>query len=336
MSDSQNLVVRFRRWFVWALAFGVLVYVGATVWVGFDDMGEQLASFAWWIYVPVLLLTLVNYGLRFVKWHYLAGQVGAKLGWIEDAKIFLAGLAMVISPGKAGELLKPYLASKRTGVEMARTIPALIAERLTDGIAMLILAAISVSTYAGDRAHYIWIPAAITAAGLLVLASERLSMTILHALRRIGPIEKIALKLEVMYVAMRSCLAPVPFLATVGLSLVAWWAECLGFWLVFKGLGVETSLEACTFLYAFATVAGGAMPGGLGVADGALLGGAVTILKVSTGQAAAAALLVRVATLWFGVGLGALALLGFESMLEGGIQQDGQTPSTTTETDDTA
>jgi hypothetical protein len=42
---------------------------------------------------------------------------------------------MVLSPGKVGELLKPYLLSERTGVPMTQTIPALVTERLTDGIA---------------------------------------------------------------------------------------------------------------------------------------------------------------------------------------------------------
>ena len=48
-------------------------------------------------------------------------------------------------------------------------------------------------------------------------------------------------------------------------------ADGLGFSelaIVLEGLGQSASLDASTFLYAFATVAGGAMPGGLGVADG--------------------------------------------------------------------
>jgi uncharacterized membrane protein YbhN (UPF0104 family) len=75
------------------------------------------------------------------------------------------------------------------------------------------------------------------------------------------------------------------------------------------------SLDRATFLYAFATVAGGAMPGGLGVADGALVGGAVQLTGVDEPVAVASALLIRVATLWFGVILGAFALLPVGRML---------------------
>ena len=107
---------------------------------------------------------------------------------------------------------------------------------------------------------------------------------------------------------------------TTVVSLIAWWAECVGYLLVFQGLGImDVSLDACTFLYAFATIAGGAMPGGLGVADGALVGGAIELLQVSQPAAVASALLIRVATLWFGVVMGAIALLWFDKLL-GGVE----------------
>ena len=72
---------------------------------------------------------------------------------------------------------------------------------------------------------------------------------------------------------------------------------------------------------AFATVAGSAMPGGLGVADGALIGGAKElIVGITVEQAMLASILTRIATMWFGVALGALALLKLSSILGGPIE----------------
>ena len=319
MAERKDLVARFFHWAVWAIVIGIVLYVGGTIWAGASDVSDHLRGFHWGIYGVVLLLTLVNYGLRFLKWHYLLKKVGVHVSLWEDALIYLAGLSMVISPGKAGELLKPYLITRKTQTPMATTLPVLITERLTDGIAMLALAAISVSTYASDKVLWIAIPSGLVVAGLLVLASERLSMLILTTMGQLPYIKKIADKLIEMYQAMRKCLAPGPFIVTMLLSMVAWWAECLGYQLIFLGLGEEVSLDAATFLYAFATVAGGAMPGGLGIADGALAGGAVTILGVTESIAVTAAVLVRVATLWFGVILGAFALLHFANLVKEGL-----------------
>ncbi len=319
MSEAlrPDLIQRFQRWLVWGLAIAVVLYLVGSVYAGIGEVGAALATFAWWLMVPVLLLVLTNYFLRFLKWHYFVGRLGIHVPLWDNLVIFGAGLAMVISPGKAGEVLKPYLVRARTGANMALSIPALVAERLTDGIAMLILAGLSVSTYAGDKVHYIAIPAAIGVVGLAVLAWKGLSLAILGQLVRLPFFGRFGQKLEEMYLAMRTCLAPGPLVVAVLVSVIAWWAECVAYWLVFRGFDVAASMDVCTFLYAFATVAGGAMPGGLGVADGALGGGALTLVPgITEAQAVASALLIRVTTLWFGVGLGALALFRVGRMLE--------------------
>lgn len=308
-ATTPSVFVRFRAWVGWGIAIVVVLYVAGAVWAGYKEVGAALASFRWGLYVPVLLLTLVNYGLRYWKWDYLLRRLGVHLPHRENLLIFVSGLAMVISPGKAGELLKPYLVRERTGVNMTHTIPALVTERLTDGIAALALAAISVGTYAGDAAVYVFGPIVGVVIGLGVLSHEGASLVVLRVFQRLPGLGRVGARLEEMYKAMRVCVAPASLFLTVSTSLVAWGAECVGYLLVFKGFGVDVTLELSTFLYAFATVAGGLMPGGLGVADGALVGGAMRFVPgLDQPTAVASALLVRVATLWFGVLLGAFAL----------------------------
>ena len=311
-----------------SIAIGALLYLGGAVMADLDRVGGALEDFQWWILLPVCGLTLLNYGLRFIKWHYLLRRLGVNMPLADDAWNFTAGLAMVISPGKAGELLKPYVVRERTGVPMSTTVPALVTERLTDGIAMLILAGISVSAYAADKVHYLTIPAAIIVIGLAVLAHEGLSMASVRFLGRLPGLRGISQKMEEMLVSLRSCVAPVPLVFTIVLSVIAWGAECWGYQLVFHGLGYpDVGLEVCVFLYAFATVAGSAMPGGLGVADGVLAGGATTLIAgITQPVSVAAAILIRICTLWIGVAMGAFALLRVSSML-GGIDLNAKDSS---------
>ena len=169
-AGGPNLVDRSVRWAVRAAVFGALIYLGGSIWAGFDDMKSAFAQFQWWLVPPLIALTLSNYLLRFLKWHYYLGLLKVPMKWAEDLWNYLAGLAMVISPAKAGELLKPYVVRARTGVPMATTIPALVSERLTDAIAMLALAGISVTTYAADQVHYVIAPLLLVGVGLAVLA----------------------------------------------------------------------------------------------------------------------------------------------------------------------
>jgi uncharacterized protein (TIRG00374 family) len=315
---KKDLLKRFQRWLLIALTFGILLYLIGSVWAGLSTIQDQLFQYHWWAFAVAIALTLSNYALRFVKWHYLCNRLSINISLKDNAWIFLAGLSMAISPGKAGELLKPYALREKTGTAMAHSIPALITERLTDGIAMLILAAIGVTSYAAGKIHFLLIPGIITIMGLLILAHEGFSLWILKQLGKLPIINKVSDKLTELYRAMRTCLAPVSLIWTVILSLFAWAAECVAFQVIFQGMGVENaSFDICFFVYAFATVAGSAMPGGLGVTDGALIGGAQElIVGISPAQATLAAILTRIATMWFGVALGAIALFRISSLLD--------------------
>jgi uncharacterized membrane protein YbhN (UPF0104 family) len=310
-------MVRFRRWAAIAVALATIGYLAYAVWKGLSETAAELYAFDWPIYVPVLLLTLVNYGLRYFKWHYLLRQLGVHIPHSANAPIFITGLAMVISPAKAGEVVKPYLVREVTGAPMARTIPALVAERATDGIAVVALAALGVSTFYAEAESLIWGTVVGIAAVLAVLMVRPLAHGVIGLVGRLPPLSGLAARLLEAYEALRTCLAPVPLLVTVVASLIAWWAECVGYWLVLRGLGHATAgLDVSTFLYAFATVFGAPSPGGMGMADAALAEGATALVAgLSAPEALAASLLIRVATLWFGVALGAIALLRMEAVL---------------------
>jgi uncharacterized protein (TIRG00374 family) len=307
----------FRKWVAIAIAVSALGFIAYGFYKDLPGTIEQLARFNWPIYIGVLLLTLVNYGLRYGKWHYLLHRLGVEIPHAANLPIFLCGLAMVISPAKAGEVVKPYLVRVITGTPMQRTIPALVAERVTDGIAVVALATLGITTFAPDRIDVIFFACGVLGAGFLVLLSKQLSLAILRQISRIPVVGRVGDKLEEAYLAMRACLSPIPLTVTVVMSLLAWFAECLGLYLVYWGLGAPTTLEIATFLYAFATTAGGFSPGGLGVTD-LVLGelGLALIPTLTEGQAVAASLLIRIATLWFGVVLGAIALLRIEGVIQ--------------------
>jgi uncharacterized membrane protein YbhN (UPF0104 family) len=72
---------------------------------------------------------------------------------------------------------------------------------------------------------------------------------------------------------------------------------------VSPGLG---TLSIAVFVLSFSTVIGAvsALPGGLLATDASIVGMLVLLLDMDANTAAAATLLIRFATLWFGVGIG--------------------------------
>ncbi len=87
---------------------------------------------------------------------------------------------------------------------------------------------------------------------------------------------------------------------------------------VYAGLGITISVDLFTksmFILAVSSLVGSAsgLPGGLGTADGSMLGFTHLLITPSKAIAGAATLLIRLCTLWFGLGLGVIALVLFRT-----------------------
>ena len=156
--------------------------------------------------------------------------------------------------------------------------------------------------------------------GVVGLSSRRLTQLGLQIAEKLPVVGQVVPKLDSLIASLHTCLSPISLLVTVLISMVAWGAECVGCMLVMQALGIETDLALATFLYTFATLFGGLAPGGLGMTDWALIQGTSLITRCTTGVATASAFLVRVATLWIGVAIGALALLKVSAMLGGTLE----------------
>jgi len=126
-------------------------------------------------------------------------------------------------------------------------------------------------------------------------------------------IKRVSPKLQEAYDALLEMTRPLPLLVGSGLAFIAWGLECCSLYAIVHGFpGVHLSWDAAVFAYSASTLAGALamMPGGLGgteVAMAALLralGGPAMSKSIAT----ATTMLVRIATLWFAVLIGLLAL----------------------------
>ena len=265
---------------------------------------EALARFRWALAPMVLLSVLVNWALRFAKWHYYLGCLDIPLPWRPSLRVFLAGFTMAISPGKLGEVLKAVLVRDLAGTHVSRTASVVMAERLTDVAGLVVLAALGVTALPRGPLLLLGIGLGLVAA-VVALRTEAVG----RQARRLLP-ARLVEPARLFVHGGRALLGTRALAIALALSVVSWFFECLAFSLILEGLGVALPLRAATFIYAFASLAGAVsmLPGGLGVAEGsltALLAGLGTPLA----EAAAATLLVRSVTLWLAVALGAVTLL---------------------------
>lgn len=317
------MITRIKRRFLFGLIFGVAVIALVTFAGNGSALAETLGRFDWRLLPIIIGLTLANYLLRFGKWQFY-------LRWLKidgvptriSLGIFFAGFSMAVTPGKVGEFIKAYLLRRASGVPVATSAPIVLVERLTDGMAMLVLAAAGLVTERFGW-QFLVVIALGTATGVFVLQRRTLVLGILTRLEHLPLLSSRAHLLRAFYESTYLLLRPGNLLIATGIGVISWSGECLAFALILTGLGLPFSwslLATATLILATATIAGAIsmLPGGLGAAEASIAGLLLLLVndpRMTTELAAAATLLVRFATLWFGVLLGIGGLFAVERHL---------------------
>jgi glycosyltransferase 2 family protein len=299
-----------RRW-IW-IAIAVVIAIAAYVMVGdVRQLGDRLGAFEWWAFVAAIGLSLANYVVRFGRWQIYLRERGVAVPAGSSALVFGAGLSLAITPAKLGELVKSYLLRELHGIPATQTAPIVIAERVTDLVALLVLAVIGVAMY-GVQVTLVAVAGGVIGSGLVLLAWPAPARWLMDVLTRPRFTRRFREPLHEMYGGLQSLCRPRLLAVATLIAIPAWGCECVGFALIVNAFpGAHVDLALAMMIYAATTIAGALsfLPGGLGVTEGAM-----TILLVQTAtqldQATAldATLLTRLATLWFAVLLGLVLL----------------------------
>jgi len=316
-ATAAQLAQGLTRKIIVAALFGGLVFAALALYGDVTKLRAAASGFAPSAVALGFGLAACNYALRVARWQYYLQCIDVTLPLFESAVVFLAGFVMSVTPGKVGEVFKSLLLYESHQVSIARSAPIVIAERLTDLIALVLLTALG--SLAFEHGTLVAGAGAVIVSGMvLVFAYRPLGEAILRLGERIGPIAKIAHKLREAYESLLSMLRPGPLLVGTALAVVAWGLECAALYVIVHGFeGLTLSWDAAVFAYAASTIVGALamLPGGLGVTEAGMtgllqtLGGSSMTKEVAT----AATILVRLATLWFAVGIGVVALALFRA-----------------------
>ena len=291
---------------------GVLLYGGAVGYTGYQRVHLALSSFHWSAFLAAIGLASLNYCLRFGKWQYYLRRLGVtQVPVAESALVFLSGFVLTITPGKLGEVFKSAVLARTHGVPAERTAPIVVAERLTDVIAIVIWVGVGSAGFRGGG-YWAVLGTLAVALGLLCILWEPPLRSLLAFIER-GRWARWGPKLASAVASLRVVASPSALALPVVLSLLGWGLEGVGLHLLLAGFGHAPALSFSMFFYATATLAGALVPvpGGLGVTEAMIHQQLVSLAGTPEPIAAASMILIRLATLWWAVlvGFSALAAL---------------------------
>jgi len=301
---------RHRRAIVISIVLAALLYLGGAIYSGWQDVWAAIVRIGVGGLVLTLMLSLPNYGIRFVRWARYLAVLGHPLPWRINLNIYLAGFALTITPGKSGELVRS-LVLKRQGTGYSTSVAAFLVERTSDLMALLAL--VCLGGLANPQARLVSLAAvALTIALLFILGRPRTIDTLHGWIERRGWTQLARLTHIGMKVVnhFHLCTRGSTLWWGLALGVLAWGAEGTGFYLIAHlASGTGPSWGQAVFIYAFATLVGALtfLPGGLGSAEATMVA-LLMASGVGGGEAVAITVVARMATLWFGVGIGVGAL----------------------------
>lgn len=300
---------RAGRLAVFAMLAFVALFLAASLASGGQDVLGRLTELAPQVIAVLCVLSLLNYLARALRWQVLGRRLGISTGWRLGGLYYVAGFSMTATPGKIGEALRLWLLKQSHGYRYEHTISLLVADRLSDMAAIVLLCLAGIAAYG----TYLWstaVAALLTVVLIALFLQPRLAISLLSGVyARVGRWPRLFARLRTAarhagrLASWRTCVA------VLALSLLGWFAEAIAFhWLLTEfetGLGLGQSL----FIFAFSMFVGALamLPGGLGGTEASMVG-LLLAGGVDLDVAVAATAVIRVTTLWFAVALGFLAL----------------------------
>ena len=303
------------RAIVWFIVIGVLLYLAAVCWFGWQEAMTAFSALG----LPTLafgaVLSSSSYLWRFGRWEYSLRYLQNVVPRFLHFSVYISGIALTATPGKSGEIFRSALLVHH-GVKVTHSLAAFLIDRGTDVLGMTLLGMLA-SIVVGQHLAWIW----MMSFAFMLLGSCAFAYLLLQPLAGVGWNR---LGRAITWLPINSSQATFEAWATVWklprvsaftvAAMLAYGTQASVFAWFCHVVTPSISIAVCVLIFVQATLFGAAsmIPGGLGAMEAALVFQLVE-LGVSEGSAMSLAISIRLVTLWFGMLLGVLSLVFLSS-----------------------
>ncbi|MGB6675318.1 MAG: lysylphosphatidylglycerol synthase transmembrane domain-containing protein [Terriglobales bacterium] len=240
---------RYLAYAVVAAILAVLVYMQFRTWKDFDwaTFWSEARQLNPGHIILAIALIYLSYGLRALRWKIFLRPVrkdASAIGLISPTLVGFTGLALL---GRPGELIRPYLIARRTGLTFSSQMAAWAVERIFDvgGFTVLMVLAIFLPTelrylpnpeiYPRLRVGGFLLVALVAglALGALLIAkfgeavAAWIEARFAHLAANLG--HRVAQKVREFHGGLDTIHSPVAFLQLTGVSILLWWIIALAY-----------------------------------------------------------------------------------------------------------
>lgn len=256
----------------------------------------------------IIPLVVMSYFIRALRWNSLLRNSQVKIGIKESIGIFFSGMAFGVTPAKIGEIVKAHILKKKYSQPISKTAPIVFVERYYDLVGIILI--LLIGMWFIELQKILIVTLFLIALILMILSQQKTVFEkILRKTSTLPILKKYANSILLSYDTISSLLRPKVYVKCILYSIAAWSVESLAVFFIFNGFNVNLEIPVTAFIFTSSTLLGGIslVPGGMGVAEGGMMG-LLLLNKIDYTTSFSAILLVRLMTLWLSVIIGFIVL----------------------------
>ena len=290
---------------VWIIFASMLLYAALILFSDVNKISDHFIHVRIELVFLVFTIIILSHIMKIFRQKYLLDTVNEKIPLKQNLIIYLAGLALVFTPGGVGTFIKSHFLKQKFGIENNKSFPVIFLERYHDLIAATTIISVSLLI------SFSWISATLVAISSFLLLGVYLVITNLNVFSfvhdRLVKIKFIAKRLPEIGPNKSFFILTRPKAMTKGwlISTAGWSLDSLAVYIGFLAFGVDLGYILTSQIYLTSLGYGvlSLMPGGIGVTEGV-----ADYLLVQQGLAISVAsslvIFTRLATIWFASSIG--------------------------------
>ena len=305
-----KLVGRFRLLAILVLVGSLGVFVAIALFGGFSNVVGIISRANPAFYVLAFLCVFLGYCFRYLKWDYYTKRLGLKVPHRKNFLVYLSTNGMAITPGNVGSVIAAYTLKKITGVRFSKIAPMITIQLFTDffGFALFALAA---ALIIGRYIVYVAVLDVILVVPFLLIINPWLFNLLKRKKKKGNILKRVYRHARHYYISQNVLNNKKTYAVSLLFTTPADILNAMALYFSILAVGIRPHIIPSVFVFSTAQIFGmiTALPGGIGAADATFVVLLKSVFGMGPALSSAVTIMARLATVWFGVALGIIALI---------------------------
>lgn len=303
-------VGKMRLFVVLALLASLGVFFLIALFGGFSNVISIIAHANLYIYALAFICVFLGYCVRYLKWNYYTRKIGLKVPHKTNFLVYMSTNGMSITPGNIGSVIAAYTLKKITNVRFSKIAPIVTVQLFTDFFGFALFALVA-AIIIGRFVIYVVILDIILMVPFILIINPWLFNLLKRKKRKGSLLRWIYRHARHYYVSQNILNTKGVYAVSLIFTTPADILNSLALYFSILAVGIRPSIVSTVFSFSASQIFGmiTALPGGIGAADATLVALLGSTLNLSSALSSAITIMARLATLWFGVALGTIALI---------------------------